>query len=528
MKSVKFRIILLTIFTLSLLLFTIYIEYDIVQEDVKNNQKSLELISKTRDLSQVIHFLQQERGLSSSYIAKNDTAIYTKLIKQRRITDSLLKDKIKDADFVKNLDVLRKAIDKNKALWSNVKKFYTDKIDSLHNQIYISVENLNHAKKITQKLKTICDLAYARESLGVIRAIVSRYHQKGSLGSNDFLDVSQRYYDFKRRYKSALLSKSSSDFYKFKSQIQTPNFFLVKNQIELILKKQYGLLNCDTQQWWNEVTILIDTMYEVEKNLLDKATKFSENKILKSKKNLTIYTVLAILAFFTVALLSFLTVYKILKDLSVLMNKLNKVQENEDFSIRINLKSNYEFRQIAFSINRLLSYTDKLIKQKDKLASTDLLTGIMNRRSFMTLANKEIKRSQRYKMPLSLIFCDIDKFKSVNDNYGHQIGDQVLQEFAKSIQSQIRQSDLFARWGGEEFIILTTQTNINDAAKLAEKIRKNILKMSVAPVKNVTCSFGVAQLKEGENFEQLYKAADKAVYKAKETGRNKVVIISDK
>ena len=530
MKSIRFRIIVLSTFALIFLGLAIFKEYDNIEGNLINAQKSLEVINKTAHLSQIVYFLQQERGLSAANLAKNDVDIRNKLLKQRQITDSRLKDFIDANDkkkletFEKELQEIRQKIDTGTASWDIVKQFYTEKIEQVLDQIHISVGSLDHAKEITHKLDSICNLAYAREDLGLLRATISRYYQKGSLTTSESLDISQRYFDFESRYKTSQLDQSDSDFNNLKNRIETDVFYSVNNQIQSILKKENVSHNSTTVQWWSESTLVIDTMFEVEKDLLNQIQEYSQNTISKNERDLFIYSLSAIAVFFIISLLTILTVSRMLQALSILIYSLHKVEQTEDFGIRIKTKSNDEFGQIGFSINHLLDYTDKIIKQKDELASIDVLTGIMNRRSFMTLVNKEVAKSRRYETPLSLIFCDIDKFKSINDNYGHSIGDEVLQAFAHSIKSHIRQSDLFARWGGEEFIILAVETDESNASQLADNLRKIIMELKVQPVKQITCSFGVAQLKKDESFEQLCERADQAVYDAKNSGRNQVCI----
>lgn len=530
MKSIRFRIIVLSTFALIFLGLAIFKEYDNIEGNLINAQKSLEVINKTAHLSQIVYFLQQERGLSAANLAKNDVDIRNKLLKQRQITDSRLKDFIDANDkkkletFEKELQEIRQKIDTGTASWDIVKQFYTEKIEQVLDQIHISVGSLDHAKEITHKLDSICNLAYAREDLGLLRATISRYYQKGSLTTSESLDISQRYFDFESRYKTFQLDQSDSDFNNLKNRIETDVFYSVNNQIQSILKKENVSHNSTTVQWWSESTLVIDTMFEVEKDLLNQIQEYSQNTISKNERDLFIYSLSAIAVFFIISLLTILTVSRMLQALSILIYSLHKVEQTEDFGIRIKTKSNDEFGQIGFSINHLLDYTEKIIKQKDELASIDVLTGIMNRRSFMTLVNKEVARSRRYETPLSLIFCDIDKFKSINDNYGHSIGDEVLQAFAHSIKSHIRQSDLFARWGGEEFIILAVETDESNASQLADNLRKIIMELKVQPVKQITCSFGVAQLKKDESFEQLCERADQAVYDAKNSGRNQVCI----
>jgi len=156
------------------------------------------------------------------------------------------------------------------------------------------------------------------------------------------------------------------------------------------------------------------------------------------------------------------------------------------------------------------------------LAETDRLTGLFNKGKFNEVLKKEIERVKRYKRPLSLIIFDIDHFKRINDTYGHKVGDEVLKELAKVIKKSVRKTDFVARWGGEEFVILALETDLEGAFKLAEKIRKTVEEHEFPTVKNVTVSLGVAQYIDGESPEDFIIRADMALYKAKEGGRNRV------
>ena len=151
----------------------------------------------------------------------------------------------------------------------------------------------------------------------------------------------------------------------------------------------------------------------------------------------------------------------------------------------------------------------------------DLLTGIFNRRQFNTFFEHFLAQKRRYGEPLSLIFCDIDHFKKINDTFGHDVGDKVLKELARVIKTNIRQSDIFARWGGEEFVILLPQTSLSDAVKLAKKLRQIIEAHTFPLPQKVTCSFGVIEVKE-ENIQKALKRVDELLYRAKEGGRNRV------
>ena len=161
-----------------------------------------------------------------------------------------------------------------------------------------------------------------------------------------------------------------------------------------------------------------------------------------------------------------------------------------------------------------------------QLATTDSLTGLFNRGHFMKLAQHEVKRSSRYSRPLSVIMFDADRFKNINDTYGHDIGDKVLRALAKSAQSALRQEDVIGRIGGEEFAVFLPETDLNRALQAAERLRK-IVEDEYLPLDNkkitFTISIGVSELNDDmDGIETLLSMADKALYKAKASGRNRV------
>lgn len=164
--------------------------------------------------------------------------------------------------------------------------------------------------------------------------------------------------------------------------------------------------------------------------------------------------------------------------------------------------------------------TDK--KLIEKLSTIDSLTGVFNRKKFDESLTYHISTANRYLPALSLIMIDIDHFKKVNDNYGHLCGDQVLKELAKLVQTNIRQSDIFARWGGEEFVILLSHTNIEQATSLANKLCVAIASHTFPCVDKVTASFGVAQYIIGTAKNDLLSSCDKVLYESKHNGRNRV------
>jgi len=172
----------------------------------------------------------------------------------------------------------------------------------------------------------------------------------------------------------------------------------------------------------------------------------------------------------------------------------------------------------------------RLFKEVHQLAVTDSLTGLYNRRSFMTMFTKEIERARRYRHPISLALLDIDHFKQINDTYGHLAGDYVLVKVAQLCQEAMRRIDLVARYGGEEIIFLMPETGKVQALRAIERLRQNVEKMEVPTARGtvrLTISAGVACSTNVESIdlEQLIERADQALYQAKNSGRNKVRMI---
>lgn len=155
-------------------------------------------------------------------------------------------------------------------------------------------------------------------------------------------------------------------------------------------------------------------------------------------------------------------------------------------------------------------------------AVTDALTGIANRIRFSEALPVEFSRSRRYGVALSLVLFDIDHFKRINDTFGHTIGDEVLLELARRVRQSLRQVDLFARWGGEEFVVLLSYVNLEDGVHVAERLRTCIANKPFDGVGTVTCSFGVAQFRSDDDDKRLVQRADEALYRAKKGGRNRV------
>jgi len=181
---------------------------------------------------------------------------------------------------------------------------------------------------------------------------------------------------------------------------------------------------------------------------------------------------------------------------------------------------------IRVRISRQANELTEALHIVQKMATTDMLTGAMNRRVMSDLAESEIKLCERSGTTMCVALIDLDHFKQVNDQHGHHAGDLVLRSFAQHAQSQLRQVDKLARWGGEEFLLMLPHANEQDSLAALERLRLGLEGLSFdghAHLK-VTLSAGIARAQPGESLENLIERADMALYKAKQQGRNRCVL----
>ena len=168
------------------------------------------------------------------------------------------------------------------------------------------------------------------------------------------------------------------------------------------------------------------------------------------------------------------------------------------------------------------------VERVKQLAYLDGLTGIFNRRFFEMRINEEIERARRYGTGMAVIIADIDHFKHLNDEFGHLLGDEVLRQVSSIFHQQVRKMDVVCRYGGEEFAILLTQTNEQQALKVAEKLRRQVQGWQFPGVpRAITISAGVAAFPtHGRSRDEIVRTADKGLYAAKQDGRNLVRMVT--
>ena len=183
------------------------------------------------------------------------------------------------------------------------------------------------------------------------------------------------------------------------------------------------------------------------------------------------------------------------------------------------------------TITHYIGYISDITEMKEqqimteKKANIDGLTQVYNRAKFDEVFESELKKTKRYQTPLSIAIIDIDKFKDFNDNYGHLIGDEVLITMAQTVNKSLRETDTFARWGGEEFVILFQNTPKDLAEEVSQELRIKIQENKHDIAGTITASFGVTQYQDGDTAESIFERCDEALYLAKENGRNRVEVL---
>lgn len=214
----------------------------------------------------------------------------------------------------------------------------------------------------------------------------------------------------------------------------------------------------------------------------------------------------------------------IIKPIAALAKENRKIELREFDNIQEIDSCVFEISQLSSSIVKMAHSIKQHHEELKYLSITDMLTKIYNRAKLESTLQIKVDDFNRYGYKFGIILIDIDDFKEVNDNFGHQVGDKFLIEFANLLKRNIRKSDIVGRWGGEEFTVICKETGIENLEKLAYKLKNSIESYIFENIINKTASFGVAQYKKDESIDELINRADKALYEAKNRGRNRVIV----
>lgn len=519
--SIRARIALLAFVAILSVVAALYVQYRSIRGEVDALREQKTAYLQAQEKSRLVHVLQKERGLSSALLANPSPARAGELHKQYAETDMTL-GQMPVAELRAKLQAVRDLVAERKIAWVDARKFYTANINDALDDIALNV--VAERSPNTLMHSAIISLAWARENMGLLRATINGIYSHGASQLSDVTYLAAEYGKFNDHLHAFQRDLSLRQPPIATSELLAAPYTAVIGQVEEILRRgPQSTRDRSNALWWADATRVIDNFKMMEDRLYADLFQAADRAIADKERELERYGAGAIGLGLLVALLTALTILRILRALGVLITTLDDVIRSENYSIRISGESpKDEFGRISLSLNNLLDFTDTLIGDKEKLASTDLLTGVMNRRCFMEVAAREISRAERYQSHFALVFIDIDYFKRINDNYGHAVGDEALVHFVQVLQRGLREADLLARWGGEEFVILVPEADLEQGYQLADKLCAEVSCSFFPGPGKVTCSMGVAERRPGESFDALCQRADAALYQAKEFGRNRV------
>jgi|GEM_PF-2826858 len=306
-------------------------------------------------------------------------------------------------------------------------------------------------------------------------------------------------------------------------ELYSGNFFYVSNNLEKY-RKEYQATRDFIENYANlSYPGFIGWNYQVSNEQNNK--NFILTKDISAEKtgssNVVKQMLVLVILLFLLAIIYI--VYKHIQ-LKTILNEINTFDLNTTNKSRLKNHFKGQISELVNFINQMLEQVETLREEKETLITVDKISGLMNRRNFIETAKKEVSRSERLNTKMALIYCDIDTFKGINIQFGYEMGDQVLKEFADVIKINVQEHDYVCRWGGEIFLILCPETDLESAKNLAESLRTEVSKMEFATKKRITASFGVSERLPNEAFNYLCRRADEALYQAKKTGRNKVCV----
>ena len=555
---------LLPVFGVLLLSFFILINNN---KDYKNVSLIVELNDVIMHINDITHSLQAERGLSSGVTSSNYQSLHEQLETRRLITDQgistfltllasdlapTMQANIHDYsdDVPKELLKLksyRTQLDNRTASFNDIYHSYTNLIERL---LFVS-ENLAQIEmtsRLANDISAINAILLFKEYMGQIRAI----------GMNA-VTVEER--DLRNHFNlSILIGKQLNALHVFQYSASDKQKALCEKYCntdahrQILIERFSKIMNDDSlenrgKDWFDLMSTDIDKL----KILSDELLVHFMDEVEVERKNLEIksYLIFFLLSLFLVSaiLLSTILNHSIIDPIRNITKALDKMaQGNRSMQFRKSIGFDeigamqlaYEklrrkllqidiFQAIVNRQNNEIEYRKIQQDHFKTLAFTDALTGAVNRHQFNKVLAKEISQADHKKLPLSIMLLDIDNFKRVNDNYGHGVGDEVLIQFYRACEETVRATDVVARIGGEEFVVILPQTQAKNAYQFAERLREKIQQLEVRVDNNkidLTVSIGVSQWKKEaySSAEEFVESADKLLYQAKDGGRNRVII----
>lgn len=508
---------LIAIFMICIVAIVLYSSFKRIATD----KTLLEEFQYIQKYSRLIHLLQKERGLTANYISNKTAENRVNLENARSNTDEqigIFANTLDASDTSSQITQIRNQGDQGKAIPSSTTKDYSLIIYRLIRTLSTNsfIENFHH----TPQYLIVENLISTREHLGKLRAYITTLLNNEISSEQDslYIDSENSYYLAAKENLLVILGQNYPEI----AQEITMSNTIKRTENFVQMYRENKASNLTPNEWFRLSTQSMDYYFSVQ-NKLD---SLIENKLTQNIKStqktaaiLSAMTLLVIATSFAL-LVKYLNLFS--SRISTLDIKMKSILSTNNYRIEIYDTNDDEISEISNSLNTLLKFTNSLIEEKDRLASRDKLTNLYNRHKFSELFALELERYKRHGTIFSLCIFDIDFFKKINDIYGHMIGDEVLVKLSSEISKNIRTNDVFARWGGEEFVLLLPSTTIQSALIFAEKIREIVEKISFTRNFNVTISIGATEVTQADTQDSLIIRSDEALYESKKTGRNKV------
>jgi len=533
----------------------------------QNINKVLGLTAVIEQVNGINHSLQSERGLSTGYTSSNYQNFAEQLAQSRESTDTkincflwLLEQpahaevKQSISEYMVNVQLTvtylsqhRMQLDQKLVSFEETYHAYTQLIEQLLS-VSDRLVHIEIGSKYANDISAINALLRYKELMGQVRAIGMKMVESNQQSIYENIDVNLL---IGQQTNTLRTFANSANPVQIKRCEEVCSVESQRRQLELSYLDVMKLTSKDARatKWFLVMSAEIDAINSVVERLINEFDDkiYQESQQLKTQA----YLIVLALSLFMLAAIFFALVlnYSIISPVRKLTYALNEMalgQHNIHFN-RIDSKDEIGSMQSAYEKLRrkllqgdiykaTVSQQQKEIKyrksQQDhfqQLALTDALTGAVNRHHFNAVLEQEIANVNNHGSPLSVMVLDIDHFKKINDSYGHGIGDEVLKLFYQTCLDAVRSTDVVARIGGEEFVIIMPNTELNNASKFAERLRNKIAELEINIDQkqiSVTVSIGVSQWQSDffVNAETFIAHADKSLYQAKNSGRNKVVI----
>lgn len=520
--TLRQQILLLGLVSIAGMFLALWLQYRSYAAQLQAIEVVAQNVKAVAALSRATHEMQKERGLTTIKHSKTEDQVLAEQISQ---TDSALSrlagTGVRIADLDESLARLRKTALAATTEQLTIRDDYTKLIQNLIDVMDRLTRDFDAADNADIAAHT--HLVAAKEYLGQIRATLGYWagqKRNGYLVLNNLIRLQSMCEEQKRKF----MQEASPELRKtFAAKFTGPEVEQTLQMVTQIVAIGALPQELDEQVWWSMATSAIDRLKVVEDRSLELIEQKAERKLAQLRKAMRFGVVVTLALGLAVLILAISATTSLLRALGRALASMELIAASQDFQCRIPDDSPDEIGRISRSFNQLLGIAERLLKEKDYLATTDPLMGINNRLRFAQVLHEESGRKRRAGTPMALVIFDIDHFKRINDTYGHDGGDEVLKALANLVSGDIRTSDFFARWGGEEFVLLLRDDDCDAAMTLAEKLRNQIANTDFPAVGKVTCSFGVTAWKQDDTEANFVARADRALYAAKNGGRNQVI-----